>query len=560
MTKTRRILAGGLGLAGMLACTSALNAQAADEAQLDEIVVTGYRGTLLNSTNAKRDSVGFGDVIFADDIGKLPSQNLAESINRIPGVKINRDVTGEGQQISVRGLGPSFTKIVLNGNNIAVASDGNLTGTNANREVDLDIFPTELFSSLAVAKTPTAEHLEGGTSGYVNLRTMRPFDNPGQNFRFSAEGAYTDINEKISPTLSGIYSNTFNDTFGVLFGVVATRKDYRVDGYETIGFSDGCVAEYTNPERTNSGCDTSGPWAGRNHYMYTPYATADYVAAHPELGLSVGDRIDPVATSGLTRDQLDRGILPYLGRGLYTIGDRDATSALASFQFQPNDRMDFAFDILYAETERNFDRVEAMNWGRRNFIHLDAGWIPENFVIDENQVITQGTLYNTHVWVGHRAYREDFDFISYMPSLSWQITDTFRMNVSASYTESEFERDEPYFLYMSPAVTAHYVGLGDVPTFNYSLDISRPDIGWRWDDIQNDQIRFQRNLRETETTGFHADFALGEEPDRTGLKFGFAYDEASRDLVFYGGGNNTALKENHLFPSDAYANIENYLV
>src|SRR5690606_6898348 len=294
--------------------------------------------------------------------------------------------------------------------------------------------------------------------------------------------------------------------------------------------------------------------------MYTPYATADYVAAHPELGLSVGDRIDPVATSGLTRDQLDRGILPYLGRGLYTIGDRDATSALASFQFQPNDRMDFAFDILYAETERNFDRVEAMNWGRRNFIHLDAGWIPENFVIDENQVITQGTLYTTHVWVGHRAYREDFDFISYMPSLSWQITDTFRMNVSASYTESEFERDEPYFLYMSPAVTAHYVGLGDVPTFNYSLDISRPDIGWRWDDIQNDQIRFQRNLRETETTGFHADFALGEEPDRTGLKFGFAYDEASRDLVFYGGGNNTALKENHLFPSDAYANIENYLV
>ncbi|HZD52909.1 MAG TPA: TonB-dependent receptor plug domain-containing protein, partial [Woeseiaceae bacterium] len=128
---------------------------------LEEIIVKGYRGGLLNSTNAKRESVGFNDVIYSDDIGKLPSQNLAESLNRIPGVKIARDVTGEGQQISVRGLGPSFTKIVLNGNNISVASDGNLTGTNSNRQVDLDIFPPELFSSLVVSKTPMARQLEG---------------------------------------------------------------------------------------------------------------------------------------------------------------------------------------------------------------------------------------------------------------------------------------------------------------------------------------------------------------------------------------------------------------
>ncbi len=67
---------------------------------LEEVVVTGYRGSLLNSTNAKRDSNGFSDVIFADDIGNMPSQNLAESLARIPGVKINREVTGEGQQIS----------------------------------------------------------------------------------------------------------------------------------------------------------------------------------------------------------------------------------------------------------------------------------------------------------------------------------------------------------------------------------------------------------------------------------------------------------------------------
>lgn len=554
-----RALAGATALAVLAALPSPAPAQT--DSVLEEVVVTGYRGSLLNSTAAKRNSVGFTDEIFADDIGKLPSQNLAESLNRIPGVKIARDHTGEGQQISVRGLGPSFTKIVLNGNNIAVASDGSLTDTNSNREIDLDIFPPELFRSLQVAKTPTASQLEGGTSGYVNLRTVRPFDDPEQHFLASAEGAYTAINDKISPRLSALYSHQFNDRFGALIGVVHSQRDYRVDGYETIGFADGCVADFTDPPaNTNSNCDTSGPWLGRNQFMYTPYATPDFVAAHPELGLSPGDRIDPIAISGLTRDQLDRGILPFLGRGMFTVGDRDATNALLSLQYRPDDTMDFVFDVLYAETDRKFDRVEAMNWGRRNFIHLDAGWIPENFTVDSDQVVTSGTLYNTHVWVGQRAYREDFDFISYMPSMSWQITDTLHMNLSASYTESSFERDEPYFLFLTPGTTLDYQGLGDVPTFEYGLDISQPDAGWVWNDIQGDQIRLQRNLRDTDTFGLHADFTLGEEPERTGLRFGLAYDEASRDLTFFGGANNDRLKNEHLFPSDAYANIGNYLI
>jgi TonB-dependent receptor len=532
-----------------------------DEMVLEEVIVTGYRRSLMDSTAAKRDSVGFTDEIFADDIGKLPSQNLAESLNRIPGVKISRDVTGEGQQISVRGLGPSFTKIVLNGNNIAVASDGNLTGTNSNREVDLDIFPPELFSSLAVSKTPMADQVEGGTSGYVNLRTRRPFDDVGQQVTFSAEGIYTDINNEVSPRVTGLYSNTFNDRFGFLVAGVVTKRDYRVDGYETIGFSDGCIVDWTNPEQTSSNCDSSGSWQGLNHFRYTPYATADYVAAHPELGLSVGDRIDPLATSGLSRDALDRGIIPYLGRGMYTVGDRDGASALLSLQYQFSDDMDFAFDVLYAETDRDFDRVEAMNWGRRNFLSLDAAWIPENLTVDSNQTVTGGTLYNTHVWVGQRAYVEDFDFTSFMPSFRWDINDQWRTELSASYTESSFFRDEPYFLFLTPGTPVNFSGLGDVPTFDYGLDIASPDIGWVWNDIQGDQIRMQRNYRDTETKGFHADFVWeSERAELFDVRFGLAWDEASRDLTFYGGSNNTALKEGHLFPSDAYANIGNYLI
>ncbi|MBB4659444.1 TonB-dependent receptor [Parvularcula dongshanensis] len=525
----------------------------------DVIVVQGYRAALQDSTNAKRDANGFTDTIFADDIGKLPSQNLAESLNRIPGVKINRDVTGEGQQISVRGLGPSFTKIVLNGNNIFTASDGNLTGTNSNREVDLDVFPAELFSSLVVNKTPMADQLEGGTSGYVNLRTSRPFDAEGQRFRFSVEGAYTTINEEVSPIVSAIYSNTWNDKFGILAGVVASRRESRVDGYETVGFSDGCVADFTDPPaNTTSNCLDG--YIGRNHFRYSPYATADYVAAHPELSLAVGDRIDPVATSGLTQDELDRGILPYLGRGMYTIGDRDATSALGSVQFRPSEAIDIAIDVLYAETKRDFDRVEAMNWGRRNFLSLGAAWIPEDLTIDGDQVIRSGTLYNTRAWVGHRAYEEDFEFFTVMPSLSWDVSEVFRMDLSASYSESDFRRDEPYFNFLTPGMTVDFANSGDVATFDYSLDISQPNVGWVWNDVQGDQLRFNRNFRDVDTLGFHADFDLGAEPERTGVQFGIHYDEATRDLEFFGGGNNDVLKNEYFFPSDAYANIEDYLL
>jgi len=190
---------------------------------VETISVTGYRGSLLNSGNAKRQSNGFTDEIFSDDIGKMPSLNLAESLARIPGVKINRDVTGEGQQISVRGLGSSFTKMALNGNSMSVASIGDLNSNSNGRQVDLNMFPTELFSSLSVNKTSTAHQLEGGVSGYVNMRTARASDmGDGQHIRFSMEADYKDNTKKTNPKASFTYSFS-GEKFGVLATVVAKK-------------------------------------------------------------------------------------------------------------------------------------------------------------------------------------------------------------------------------------------------------------------------------------------------------------------------------------------------
>ena len=120
---------------------------------LEEVVVTGFRQSLKSSTEAKRESVGFTDSIFAEDIGNiLPAHS---------GVQISREISGEGNLVAIRGLNTNFTKVLLNNAPVAIASSTQ-EGSSANREVPLDMFPSELFSQLTVAKTSSAEMIEGG--------------------------------------------------------------------------------------------------------------------------------------------------------------------------------------------------------------------------------------------------------------------------------------------------------------------------------------------------------------------------------------------------------------
>jgi TonB-dependent receptor len=141
--------------------------------------VTGIRASLESSANAKRNAVGFIDSISAEDMGKFPDSNIAESISRIPGVTLTREITGEGLQIQIRGLGTNFTRVLLNGAPVASASTGRVDSGSANREVDMDFLPGELFSRVTVVKSPTASMLEGGAAGIVDMRSARPFDRKG---------------------------------------------------------------------------------------------------------------------------------------------------------------------------------------------------------------------------------------------------------------------------------------------------------------------------------------------------------------------------------------------
>jgi iron complex outermembrane receptor protein len=168
--------------------------QAEDASTLDEVIVTGFRASLQSAINSKRRESGVVDVIKAEDIADFPDLNLAESLQRIPGVVITR-ANGEGRQISVRGLGSEYTRVRVNGMEAIATTGGtvNSGGANRTRGFDFNMFASELFNSLTVRKTASADVEEGSLGATVDLQTARPFDYTEPTFVVWACRAATTI-------------------------------------------------------------------------------------------------------------------------------------------------------------------------------------------------------------------------------------------------------------------------------------------------------------------------------------------------------------------------------
>src|SRR5687768_14217234 len=190
----------------------AQNEEAASQ-ELEEVVVTGFRGSLNVGLEAKRSETAAVDVIAAEDIGKFPDSNLAESMQRIPSVALSRSDGGEGRNISVRGLGAGFTRVRINGmegSSQTGSSDIYGAGNNG-RSFDFNVFPTEIFSQLAVRKTTSADVEEGSLGATVDLRAPRPFDRDGTVFSFTGRGITNSVSKDIDPRASALFSTQFGD-------------------------------------------------------------------------------------------------------------------------------------------------------------------------------------------------------------------------------------------------------------------------------------------------------------------------------------------------------------
>lgn len=206
----------------------------------EEVVVTGFRQALASALNIKKRSTGVVDAINAGDIADFPDANLADSLQRIPGISIERDA-GEGRTVTVRGLGGDFSRTRFNGLEAISATTGSTLGSGVNRgrAFDFSVFASELFNSIVVRKTQSAEVDEGSLGATIDLQTGRPLDNPGFQAAFSGQAAYYDINEKFAPRLVGLISKTWaDDRFGLLLSAAYNRRDVQEDAYSDTALAD----------------------------------------------------------------------------------------------------------------------------------------------------------------------------------------------------------------------------------------------------------------------------------------------------------------------------------
>jgi outer membrane cobalamin receptor len=197
----RRPLAQAVSIVlGTTVLVPAFSAEESPE-QLDEVVVTGIRGSLTSSMNLKRESQGVVDGIVAEDIGKFPDTNLAESLQRISGVSIDRNA-GEGSRITVRGVGPDFNLVLLNGRQMPGASIGETFASNS-RSFDFANLASESISAVEVYKTSRAANSTGGIGASVNIRTARPLEQPGTRFNLGVKGVMDMSADNLPSNIQG---------------------------------------------------------------------------------------------------------------------------------------------------------------------------------------------------------------------------------------------------------------------------------------------------------------------------------------------------------------------
>ena len=255
------------GFVGLFANTgSGQETDTGDSEAIEEIVVVGIRTSLQRAVEIKRGNDGIVDVVIAEDICKLPDENVADALSRVPGVAIRRH-RGEGEFISVRGMPPHMVPVTINGRPLVSGRGGEQSLLDSlfntpGREIAFNVLPSELVGGLEVHKSVSAEQLEGGIGGHVNVVTRRPLDRQG----FHASGSFQGISDKnasgVDPKASGLVSMTSGDgTMGTLISASYSTRTLREDQYFNYGWAKFGVDDLATPDREDYP-DARFPWEG----------------------------------------------------------------------------------------------------------------------------------------------------------------------------------------------------------------------------------------------------------------------------------------------------------
>lgn len=391
------------------------NRQQQDATDLDAVVVTGIRGSLTSSMNLKRDSQGIVDGIVAEDIGKFPDTNLAESLQRISGVSIDRAL-GEGARVTVRGIGPDYNMVLLNGRQMPASSLGSGgAGVSNSRAFDFANLASEAISAIEVYKTSRADEPAGGIGATINIKTARPLDNPGFLANIGVKGVHdTTVDnlprsfdgESLTPEVSGIFSNTFADgKFGVALSASYQERDF--------GFSQAAVA---NGWAKFRGDDTTTwnrlPQAGEPGYdLITNRPGASDIYSRPQnLGYSV---------NGVQRQR---------------------TNGQLVLQWAPTERVTSTLDYTYSENKIQQQRSELSVWF--NYGPGSSSWT--DGPVSAPIIYSEDLAGTSDVAMGGAQFATRNENKSLGFNVEWEVNDSLNLEFDYHNSSAESMADSPY--------------------------------------------------------------------------------------------------------------------
>ncbi|WP_039912282.1 TonB-dependent receptor [Cellvibrio mixtus] len=345
---------------------------------VEEVVITGIKASLARAMDIKRDAKGVVDAISAEDIGKFPDTNLAESLQRISGVSIDRS-NNEGSKITVRGFGPEFNLVTLNGRQMPT--------NGSSRSFEFSDLAAESVSGVDVYKTFSADKVTGGIGSLVNINTARPLDKPGINGSIGVKGMMDTTNEigdDVTPEVSGIFSGTFFDnTFGVAISGSYQERDSRS----------------VNADIAN--------W--RNNLNYNPNANV------------VDNRTDKSGPTFYPRN---------FGYGIDDIS-RERTNGQVVLQYAPTDTIKATLDYTYSKVD-----YRALNTGV-GIWYSDTGATLTEGIIDENGTFVRVTESGEDYASNIRLNTSQTENKSLGFNLEWQATDSLKVNFDVHDSEGE---------------------------------------------------------------------------------------------------------------------------
>jgi iron complex outermembrane recepter protein len=423
-------------------------AQSTDVAGDTEIVVQGFRASVEASLRAKRDNDVVSEVITAEDIGKFPDKNVADSLGRLTGINVvtgsaNAGGFGENQSVSIRGTDPTLNLTLLDGHSVATGDWFILDQTSGGRSFDFSLLPSEVVGKIEVYKSSEADLVEGGIGGTINLHSRKPLDLKGMTFSLTTQANYNDLAGKWKPQVSGLFGwSNEAGTFGVLLSGFYQERDFRRDGQEFLGY-----ASYTN------------------------FANSGKTVTAPNL----------IGSAYFSQQRVRKG-------GTF------------SMEFAPSDKFEVTANAIYTRMDANNINVNSMAWISRvianNSTPGTPGYALASYTVDSNGYLTQAAFNPTSTngqpiqgRVQDDIFRESYSSTWVLNlDAKWHPSEAVTIDAEVGYTKGMGATADTFawetywdtgvnYQFADKGATVHYPGLPADPTSGAYLNNY---YSWSW--------------------------------------------------------------------------------